>query len=136
MRRLRYGALVKLFRHRWGYVLPDDDAGRGDLWELVTNVSLAVNSPDKKVKHVIALWAPWMPPDKVEMMDEHVKVLTIYERTPTAISRRKRFPAKGNWNSIRSCAIYEGGGMYGGCGPVTVARYASNGTSLANMNVR
>ena len=46
---------------------------------------------------------------------------------------RKRFPAKGNWNSIRSCAIYEGGGMYGGCVPVTVARYASNGTSLANM---
>ncbi len=84
VRRLRYGALVKLFRHRWGYVLPDDDAGRGDLWELITNVSLAVGSPNKKVKHVIALWAPWMPPDEAEMMIEHVKVLTIYERRPTA----------------------------------------------------
>ena len=31
IRRLRYGALLKLLRHRWGHVLPDDDAGRDDL---------------------------------------------------------------------------------------------------------
>ena len=84
VRRLRYGALVKLFRDRWGYVLPDDDGGRGDLWELVTNVSLAVESPDKKVNHVIALWAPWMPAEEAAAMIEHLKLLTIYERTPTA----------------------------------------------------
>ena len=84
VRRLRYGALVKLFRDRWGYVLPDDDGGRGDLWELVTNVFLAVESPDKKVNHVIALWAPWMPAEEAAAMIEHLKLLTIYERTPTA----------------------------------------------------
>ena len=84
VRWLRYGALVKLFRDRWGYVLPDDDGGRGDLWELVTNVSLAVESPDKKVNHVIALWAPWMPAEEAAAMIEHLKLLTIYERTPTA----------------------------------------------------
>src|SRR6187200_2144683 len=32
IRRLRYGALLKLFRHRWGHVVPNDDAGRDDLW--------------------------------------------------------------------------------------------------------
>ena len=84
VRRLRYGALVKLFRHRWGYELPDDDAGRGDLWELVTNVSLAVGSPEKKMKFVIETWAPWMDAKEAAMMIEHVNRLTIYERTPTA----------------------------------------------------
>ena len=34
IRRLRYGALLRLFRHRWGNELPDDDAGRDDLWLL------------------------------------------------------------------------------------------------------
>ena len=45
-------ALLKLFRHRWGNVLPDDDAGRDDLWLLVTNVSLAAVEPEKKMHHV------------------------------------------------------------------------------------
>ena len=31
VRRLRYGCLIRLFRHRYGYQLPDDDAGREDL---------------------------------------------------------------------------------------------------------
>jgi hypothetical protein len=84
VRRLRYGALIKLFRHRWGYVLPDDDAGRGDLWELVTNVSLAVGAPEKKIAFIIETWEPWMQPDEAAAMVEHVKMLTIYERTPTA----------------------------------------------------
>ena len=40
IRRLRYGALIRLFRHRWGHVLPDDDAGRDDLRELLLPISL------------------------------------------------------------------------------------------------
>jgi hypothetical protein len=55
IRRLRYGALIRLFRHRWGHVLPDDDAGRDDLWLLVTNVSLAAAEPEKKMRHVIGV---------------------------------------------------------------------------------
>jgi len=89
VRRLRYGALLRLFRYRWGYVLPDDDAGRGDLWELVLNVSLAA-SPDEKVSHVIALWAPWMDADGAACLIERVKSLTVYERTPTAKELGKR----------------------------------------------
>jgi hypothetical protein len=84
VRRLRCGALLKLFRHRWGHVLPDDDAGRSDLWELVMNVSLTVSASDKKVRSVIEIWAPWMQPVEAEGLIEHVKMLTIYERTPTA----------------------------------------------------
>ena len=77
VRRLRFGALVKLFRYRWGYVLPDDDAGRGDLWELVTNVSLAPAAADKKIRCVIETWAPWMQADEAAAMVSHVKKLPI-----------------------------------------------------------
>jgi hypothetical protein len=84
IRRLRYGALLKLLRHRWGHVLPDDDTGRDDLWLLVTNVSLAAAEPKKKMRHVIEIWAPWMSAEEREAYVEHVGGLDIYERTPTA----------------------------------------------------
>jgi hypothetical protein len=84
IRRLRYGALLKRFRHRWGHVLPDDDAGREDLWLLVTNVSLAAAEPEKKMHHVIEMWAPWMSEEERSAYVKHVWGLNIYERTPTA----------------------------------------------------
>jgi hypothetical protein len=90
VRRLRYGALLRLFRHRYGHVLPDDDAGRDDLWLLVSNTSLAASAPEKKMRHVIELWAPWMTPDEAAAYVEHVWGLDLYERTETgeAIGRR------------------------------------------------
>ncbi|WP_434011885.1 hypothetical protein [Methyloceanibacter sp.] len=83
VRCLRYGALRKLFHDRWGFVLPDDDAGRDDLWILVTNVSLAAAEPQKKMRHVIELWAPWMSAEEREAYVRHVWGLDIYERTST-----------------------------------------------------
>jgi hypothetical protein len=90
VRRLRYGALLRLLRHRYGHVLPDDDAGRDDLWLLVSNTSLAASEPKKKMRHVIELWAPWMTPDEAAAYVEHVWGLDLYERTETAeaIGRR------------------------------------------------
>ncbi|MGI8853707.1 MAG: hypothetical protein ACR2GC_10570 [Methyloceanibacter sp.] len=64
--------------------MPDDDAGRGDLWLLLQNVSLAPSDPDKKMRHVIELWAPWLPEDETKERIEFLKLLTTYERTPTA----------------------------------------------------
>jgi hypothetical protein len=90
IRRLRYGALLRLFRHRWGNELPDDDAGRDDLWLLVTNVSLAAAEPEKKMRHVIEVWAPWMSAEEREAYTKHVWGLDIYERTPTALELGKR----------------------------------------------
>ena len=84
LRRLRFGDLLRLFRHRWGYVLPDDDAGRGDLWLLVTNCSLAAAEPEKKMAHVIEVWAPWMSPDELAAYVQHVWGLDLYQRIPTA----------------------------------------------------
>jgi hypothetical protein len=90
IRRLRYGALLRLFRHRWGNELPDDDAGRDDLWLLVTNVSLAAAEPKKKMRDVIEVWAPWMSAEEREAYIKHVWGLDIYERTPTALELGKR----------------------------------------------
>jgi hypothetical protein len=75
---------VRLFRDRYGHQLPDDDAGREDLWLLVTNVSLAAAEPQKKMRHVIDVWAPWMSAAECEAYVAHVWGLDIYERTRTA----------------------------------------------------
>jgi hypothetical protein len=83
VRRLRYGDLVRLFRHRWGYVLPDDDAGRGDLWLLVVNLSLAEAEPEKKMHHAIEVWAPWMTPEERVAYVRHVWGLDLYQRIQT-----------------------------------------------------
>jgi hypothetical protein len=84
VRRLRYGALIKLFRHRYGHEFPNEDAGRDDLFVLLCVVSLAPSATDKKMAHVLSLWAPWMHADEAEMYVEHVNRLTIYERMPAA----------------------------------------------------
>ena len=84
VRRLRYGALMKLFRHRYGYQFPDDDAGRDDLFVLLCVVSLAPSASDKKIAHTIEMWAPWMSADEAEIYVEHINRLTIYERMPAA----------------------------------------------------
>ena len=80
----RYGALLKLFRHRWGHVFPDDDAGRDDLFILVSVVSLAPAATARKMAHMIEMWAPWMTADEAKLLVDHVSRLTIYERMPAA----------------------------------------------------
>src|SRR6476661_1668515 len=84
VRRLRYGALIKLFRHRYGHEFPNDDAGRDDLFVLLCVVSLAPSATDKKIAHTIEMWAPWMSADEAEIYVEHLNRLTIYERMPAA----------------------------------------------------
>jgi hypothetical protein len=60
LRRLRLGDLRRLLRHRYGPTLPDDDAGRDDLFELLLPVSLRPQSPSLVMRNVIETWAPWM----------------------------------------------------------------------------
>ena len=92
IRRLRYGALIRFFRHRYGRALPDDDAGRDDLWLLVSNASLAAAEPQKKMHHVIEMWAPWMSAEEGSAYVKHVWCLDRYERINTAeeLGRRLR----------------------------------------------
>jgi hypothetical protein len=83
IRRRKYGALVKLFRHRYainGHVFTDDCAGRDDLFLLLCFASLAPTGAHKKVQHITETQAPWMQPEEVEMLADHVHLLTVYER--------------------------------------------------------
>ena len=75
IRRLRYGCLIRLFRHRYGHQLPDDDAGIADLWLLLQNVSLAIGEPEKKMRHVIAVWAPWLSEEAAQERIEFLGLL-------------------------------------------------------------
>jgi hypothetical protein len=59
IRRLRLGDIKKVLYSRYGYVLPDDDAGRADLELLLDCVSFVPNAPFR-MKNIIEVWAPWI----------------------------------------------------------------------------
>jgi hypothetical protein len=84
VRRLRYGCLIRLYRHRYGYQLPNDDAGIEDLWLLLQNVSLAGAGKEKKIRAVIETWAPWLSEEEAQKRIDFLGLLTTYELTPTA----------------------------------------------------
>jgi hypothetical protein len=81
MRRLRLGNLRKLFRYRYGPTLPDDDAGREDLRELLLPISVSANA-NTKMPNAIEVWAPWM------QQQEAIALIDDINRTP----RRQRMP--------------------------------------------
>jgi hypothetical protein len=84
IRRLRAGELKRLFHYRWrSPVLPDDEAGRGDLWLLMLNASLATDEPELKMHNVIDLWAPWMAEWERKEYVKLVWGLDFYQRIQT-----------------------------------------------------
>jgi hypothetical protein len=79
LRRQRLSNLRKLFRDRWGRELPDDDAGRGDLEELLIPISLGANA-DLKMPCCIEVLAPWMPKAEAAALIDQVNQMPIYQR--------------------------------------------------------
>ena len=61
LRRLRVGDLRRIYRHRYGAVLPDDDAGRDDLTLILFSISLSPKAAAEKMRHEVEVNAPWMP---------------------------------------------------------------------------
>jgi hypothetical protein len=47
---------------------------------LVLNVSLASAEPEKKMRHIIEMWAPWLNAEEREAYIEHVWGLDFYAR--------------------------------------------------------
>ena len=84
LRRLRYGCFIRLFRHRYGRYLPNDDAGTDDLWLLIQNVSLVPFDWERRVRNTIETWAPWMSADDIEARVYALAHRTTAERTPSA----------------------------------------------------
>jgi hypothetical protein len=81
LRRTRLGELRRLFRDRYGSaVLPDDDAGREDLRELLLLASLAFN-PERTMLDVMSQAAPWMW-EGGELTEEWAQMIDDVNRTP------------------------------------------------------
>lgn len=56
---LRLRDLAKLFRGRYGTQLPDDDAGRDDLYVAVNHLA-CLPHPQKAIANWLEVWAPWL----------------------------------------------------------------------------
>jgi hypothetical protein len=89
LRRLRVGDLKQYCRHRYGAVLPDDDAGRHDLLELLRPVSLG-SAPARVIANTIQTWAPWMAQAEAAELIAQIQAMPRYERWPTDKTLGKR----------------------------------------------
>jgi hypothetical protein len=89
-RRLRLGNIRVLLRHRYGATLPDDDAGREDLLELLLPVSLQANSPSKAMRNAIQTWAPWMAENETNDLIQKIELTPpkLRYRTPEDLGLR------------------------------------------------
>ena len=67
IRRVRFGDLKRVLLNRCGTVLPDDDAGRDYLEELLCLAT------DKKLANVVSVWAPWMSAAEAQRLIAYVK---------------------------------------------------------------
>jgi hypothetical protein len=89
MRRLRLGDLRKLFRQRYGPTLPDDDAGREDLIQLLLPISLGP-TPEKIMRNAIEVAAPWMKAEEAQQLIGRIMEIPEQARRPTAKTLGKR----------------------------------------------
>ena len=80
-RRLLTGDLRRLYRHRYGATLPDDDAGRDDLQVLLTVLSLSGRKSADKMRNSVETLAPWMEAtEATELIESLLAIDPRYQR--------------------------------------------------------
>lgn len=62
----RVREMGRLFFYRYGPFLPDDDAGRDDLWLVAQHIRNIPGDVVKMITDWTSLWAPWMSPEEAE----------------------------------------------------------------------
>jgi hypothetical protein len=62
----------RYLEHRYGCILPDDDAGREDLMILANHVAQNRHDPHRKILGSIRHWAPWMAATEAEALTQTV----------------------------------------------------------------
>lgn len=67
---LRLNDLARLFRARYGITLPNDDAGRDDLFVALSHVAMLSNSRDRMGRYV-EIWAPWLTVAEARKVIDH-----------------------------------------------------------------
>ena len=63
--------LERVFRDRYGAILPDDDAGLDDLF-IMANHLAHLDAPDKRIASWVRQWAPWYSADETAALIETV----------------------------------------------------------------
>ena len=66
---LRIAELRRLFVHRYGRVLPDDDAGRDDVLVMAHHIARRQGDAPKAIRSWAELQAPWMIAADLDVMD-------------------------------------------------------------------
>lgn len=90
LRCLRLGDLRSLFRSRYGPVLPDDDAGRADLNDMLCVISTAAVAANSKMANAIETLAPWMPRDEAEAAIDYINRMPMPARNLSRFELGKR----------------------------------------------
>src|SRR6516225_9605967 len=128
MRRLRLGDLRRLVGDRCrGAILPDDDAGREYLKELLLPISLGPNEavkraraievwgPANRMRREIELWAPWMTDDEAQTLIDEINLMPPWQRKAKArtLGERLQVPygerARLGLRTIGPCDMTEAG---------------------------
>ena len=63
--------LERVFRDRYGAILPDDDAGRDDLFVMANHLA-HFDAPDQRIISWVRQWAPWYGDDETAALTEAV----------------------------------------------------------------
>jgi hypothetical protein len=69
---IRIDDFERYFAHRYGHVVPCDDAGREDLVILANHIAQNRNNPAAKIVRAIRSWASWMPVSAAEAIADEV----------------------------------------------------------------
>ena len=69
---VRLRELERFYRHRWGYFLPDDDAGREDLEIAANHIAGLHGEVEKHIIAWAARWCPWMSHDEAKELAQRV----------------------------------------------------------------
>jgi hypothetical protein len=99
LRRLRLRDLRRYCLHRYGYTLPDDDAGREDLRELLLPISLTKEA-GRKMEKAIEVWAPWMNTIEAGQLMDEINRTPGHLRKPGARELGERLNLQ-NWQRER-----------------------------------
>jgi hypothetical protein len=67
----RIAELRRLFLHRYGHTLPDDDAGRDDAFIIANHMAWRPDA-DRRIPGWLSLWCPWMSTSDVADLTHRV----------------------------------------------------------------
>lgn len=83
---IRVAEIERVFVDHWGDVLPEDDAGRDDLFVILNHCAFFAEAVTR-MRSATALWAPWMPEDALEDLIADISVRPIRWRADKLAER-------------------------------------------------